>query len=361
MIQSTDSAVSGATSVIDCDVHNVVPSVEAIRPYLDEHWREFMDEAGFFGSEAVTDSYPPNAPTSALQEAVGSSGEPAGSKLELLRDQVLNTDNVELAILNCYYGVESLRNPDFAAAIASAVNDWQVAEWLEKDERLRASLVIVPHDMQSAVREIDRLGGHPGFTQVFLPARSYQPYGNRGYYPLYESAVSRDLAIGIHFGGMPGNPPTPSGWPTYYVEEYVGMTQIFQSQVTSLIVEGVFEKFPDLRVALVESGFTWLPSLMWRLDKEWKGIRREAPWMKQLPSTYIREHMRATLQPLDSPPDMDQLLEVFHQIGSEEFLMYASDYPHDRSEQERDSFLKELSAESRQKIMADNARNFYRL
>src|SRR3712207_9568411 len=62
-------------------------------------------------------------------------------------------------------------------------------------------------------------------------------YGNRRYYPVYEAALRHDLAVGIHFGGNPGNPPTAVGWPSFYIEEYVGMSHIFQSQVISLITE----------------------------------------------------------------------------------------------------------------------------
>ena len=57
----------------------------------------------------------------------------------------------------------------------------------------------------------------------------------------------------------------------------------------------------DLPIVLVESGFTWLPPLMWRLDKNWKGLRREVPWVDRLPSEMIRESLRLTAQPLDAP------------------------------------------------------------
>ena len=106
------------------------------------------------------------------------------------------------------------------------------------------------------------------------------------------------------------------------------MAQVFQSQMLNLIVEGVFDRFPTLRVALIEGGLTWLPSLMWRIDKDWKGLRREVPWNTQLPSEYVREHMRFTLQPLDAPPDPHLLQMLIEQLGSDELLMFSTDYPH---------------------------------
>ena len=69
------------------------------------------------------------------------------------------------------------------------------------------------------------------------------------------------------------------------------MSQVFQAQVLSLVSEGVFDLFPSLRVALIEAGFTWMPSLMWRFDKEWRGLRHLTPWVKRLPSViYPRTH-----------------------------------------------------------------------
>jgi predicted TIM-barrel fold metal-dependent hydrolase len=245
--------------------------------------------------------------------------------------------------------------------MASAVNEWQIAEWLEKEPRLRASLVVPSHYPEMAAREIDRLGDHPSFVQVFLPVRSALPYGNRRYWPIYEAAVRHNLVIGLHFGGSPGNPPTPAGWPSYYIEEYVGMSQIFQSQVISLIAEGVFDQFPALRIAFLEGGFTWLPSLMWRMDKEWKGLRREIPWVKRLPSEYIRQHLHLTLQPIDAPPDPRHLRQIIEQLGSDDMLMFSTDYPHWHFDSPKEALPEELPPALERKIMAENARAFYRL
>jgi predicted TIM-barrel fold metal-dependent hydrolase len=345
--------------IIDCDLHNTVPSAEALFPYLSAHWREYISQSAFKGP--VDTAYPAGAPTSARPGTIPPDGGPPGSSLVTLQAQVLDVWKVEFGILNCAYAVESLHNPDAATIMASAVNQWQIAEWLQKEPRLRASLVVPSHYPELAAREIERLGDHPGFVQVFLPVRSAAPYGNRRYWPIYEAAVRHNLVIGLHFGGSPGNPPTPAGWPSYYIEEYVGMSQIFQSQVISLIAEGVFDQFPALRVALIEGGFTWLPSLMWRMDKEWKGLRREIPWVKRLPSEYIREHVSLTLQPLDSPPDSYHLRQIMEQLESDDMLMFSTDYPHWHFNSSEEALPVELAPEVERKIMAENARAFYRL
>src|SRR5262249_4112463 len=185
-------------------------------------------------------------------------------------------------------------------------------------------------------------------------------YGKGEFDPLLEAICENELVLGIHFGGFTGNATTSVGWPTYYFEEYVGMATSFQVQVLSLIAEGAFERHPSLRVALVEGGWTWLPPAFWRMDKEWKGLRRETPWVSELPSTYVRRHMRATLPPIDAPPDRTLIRQTLDQIGSDELLMYASDYPHE-SGSASDVYLELFDPALRECVLGANAASFYRL
>jgi uncharacterized protein len=125
-------------------------------------------------------------------------------------------------------------------------------------------------------------------------------------------------------------------------------------------------------VTLLESGVTWLPSWMWRIDKEWKGLRREIPWSRRLPSETIREHMRLTLPPVDAPADPGQTQEILAALGSDDLLLYSSDYPHQhtapgagRALAGQHSPVEEalglvLPLPLVRKIMAGNARAWYR-
>jgi uncharacterized protein len=345
-------AMAPGQAVIDCDIHTATPNADALFPYLSEHWREYIRTSAFKG--AVDTAYPPNAPTTRGPGRNGS------VDLEAVRRDVLEPWSVEYGILNCSYAVDSLHNPDTAAAMAAAVNDWLVAEWLDKEPRLRASMVVPTRVPEMGAREIDRLGAHPGFVQVLLPVRSEAPYGHRRYLPIFEAANRHNLVVSLQFGGAPGNPPTGSGWPSYYIEEYVGMAQVFQTQVLNLVVEGVFDRFPNLRLALIEGGWTWLPSLMWRIDKDWKGLRREVPWNTQVPSEYIRQRIRLSLQPIDGPSEPRQLLQLIEQMGSDELLMFSTDYPHWHFDTPAEAVPTGLPDTVRRKILYDNARAFYR-
>lgn len=346
-------------ALIDADIHNIVPATTALFPYLPDHWREHMTNTLFKGP--VDTAYPRKAPTTARPGSFAADKKPAGSNLDHLRSQILDPLNVEIGILNCTYEVESLHNPDAAVALARAVNDWQIKEWLDKETRLRASIVVPSQIPHLAAQEIDRVGDHPGFVQVFLPVRSQHLYGSRLFHPMWGAIARHDLVAGISFGGAPGTPPTPSGWPSYYFEEYAGMAQVFQSQLVSIVTEGIFDQFPTLRVAFLEAGFTWLPAFMWRFDKEWRNLRRLVPWVKRNPSAYVKEHVRFTIQPMDAPPDPRHLMQVVDQIGSDDLLLYSSDYPHLHDADPERILFSNLSPTLAQKIRRDNARAFYRL
>jgi uncharacterized protein len=351
-------AWSTTPPMIDADVHNDVPNVQALFPYLADYWIEHITNTLFKGP---TDQYyPPGSPVAARDGTRPGEGVPPGSSLDLLREQVLGA-SVDYAILNCLYAIDSLHNPDAAVALASAVNDWQIAEWLSKEPRLRASIVVPSQLPEQAAREIDRVANNRGFVQVLVPVRTQHTLGNRLFHPLWEAISRHDLVAGIHFGGTPGNPPTPSGWPSYFFEEYVGMAQVFATQLTSMVSEGVFDQFPSLRVVFLESGFTWLPAHMWRFDKEWRNLRRLVPWVKRAPSEYIRDHVRLTVQPLDAPPDPAALLQVIAQLGSDDMLLYASDYPHVHAGDVEGGLLRHLSPSLADKVRSENARAWYRL
>jgi len=343
---------------IDCDVHCTLPSATKLYPYLSEYWRDFMTDCGNPNLEPNT--YPPNTPLAARPGARAADKTPPGASFDLLKKLALDETGVRHAILNCLYGVQLVRNDPWAAAMASAVNQWLTHEWLDRDARLRAAIVVAPQNPQQAAAEIERCATDPRFVQVLMLVRGEVPLGRPFHWPIYEAAERHGLPVVIHAGGGMGNPPTPVGFPNTMLEDYVNMSEAFQSALISLVVEGVFTRFPKLKVVLAESGFTWLPALMWRFDKNWKGLRRDTPWVDRLPSEIIREHVCLTLQPTDAPPAAHRLLETIEHIGSDEMLLFSTDYPHWQYDDEGPLPVA-LPAELERKLLIDNPQRTYRL
>ncbi len=344
--------------LVDTDVHITPRSIASLFPYLPARWRDYIRESGIQSLES--DLYPSGSPLSAIPGSRPADG-PPGSDPALLRAQLLDPWGTKIAITHCIYGVDGIHNADWAVAMARAVNDWQHAEWLADEPRLRGSLVVAAQDPARAAAEIDRVGELPEFVQVLMPVRARVPLGSRTYWPIYEAAQRHGLAIGVYAGGTSGNPITPVGAPSYYLEEYVVLAQAFQAQLVSLVSEGVPVQFPDLRIVLIEAGFTWLPPLMWRFDKNWKGLRREVPWVDRLPSEIIRESVRLTAQPLDEPDEPERLLEVIDRLGSDRILMFSTDYPHHQFDHPARAAPIGLSAEAMTGFLGRNALDAYRL
>ncbi len=293
---STRVASRQQMSIIDCDIHNAVNGLADLFPYLSARWRRHAETIGMRGRFALAEglAYPRNSPLACRADSWPEHGRP-GSSLELMRRQHLDALGIEVGVLNCLFPIGPQLHHEWAAALAQAVNDWQVVEWLEKEPRLRASMLIPYEYPGLAVHEIRRAArAHPGFAQVLILARTREPPGRPHYWPLYEVASEVGLPVALHFGVLGGNAVTSCGWPSFYLEEHTGMAQAFQAQLTSMVLEGVFERFPQLTLALVEGGFGWMPSLMWRMDQHWKRLREETPHLCRAPSEYVKEHVALT-------------------------------------------------------------------
>ena len=247
----------------------------------------------------------------------------------MIRRQALDPFGSRFAICNVLHGAVALFNEDMAMALCSAINDWVAKELLDREPRLRASILVPVHNPERAVAEIERVAADTRFVQVLLFAMGDMLLGRRPYWPIYAAAAKHGLAIGIHAGSTYRHAPMASGWSAHRVEDYVAQSAAFESQLLSFLAEGVFQQFPSLRLVLSESGFTWLPSLLWRTSKSWRGMRAEVPWIDRSPAEIIREHVRVTLQPVDSPPgDTMTLLRTLEHIGSDRMLLFSTDYPH---------------------------------
>jgi predicted TIM-barrel fold metal-dependent hydrolase len=341
--------------IIDCDVHHARKNSLELPEYLPEPWRsevlkygERKLAAGILQQEGGMrwDAAPPE-------------GGSAGSSVEHMQRQLLDRYNIRYAILTgTGHHITGVPDPDYAAAICSAHNDYTIDQWLSKDKRLKSVIWAAHQDPLLAAREIERLGDHPDMVMAWFSSTSRIPFGQRYYYPIYEAAERKGLPIGIHPGQahamMAQYASTAAGVAKTYLEWHTCVPQAYMAHLVSLIYEGVFELFPKLKFVFVEGGFSWLPHLLWRMDSHFKGLRQQAPMLRRLPSEYVADHLRLTTQPMDEPKKEEQLLQLFDMFDAENILMYASDYPHWDFE-EPSVLPRKLSETARRKIEHDNA------
>jgi predicted TIM-barrel fold metal-dependent hydrolase len=253
--------------------------------------------------------------------------------------------------------------PDFAAAVISAVNDVIAEEWLPLNSRFLTSMAVYPHLPEMAVAEIHRLGAHPQIVQVQLPSGSRIPWGQRLFHPIFEAACEYDLAIAIHPGsegvGLSG-PPNAAGYPTSYFEWHTTLVNSYIAHLTSMLAEGVFARFPKLKFVMVEGGISWLPPILWRMDKNWKALHSTIPWLNELPSEIAARHVRLSTQPLEEPANPDHFHAMLEMFPAEQMLMFSSDYPHWDGDAP-DFAVRQFPERMRPRIMGQTAAELYGL
>jgi predicted TIM-barrel fold metal-dependent hydrolase len=325
--------------------------VDELLPYLSPYWARYVRSSGFQG--------PPNhlpwyrAPAR-LRAEWQIEGAVQGSDPKKAAADLFDGLGVSAALLcNPSMHVSSMRGAfELAAAIGTAYNDYSIEHWLDKDPRFFGSVYVVAHHPEEAAREIDRVGAHPQIVQVFLPVVSDRQYGQRQYWPIYEAAVRNDLVIGMHHGQ---DVTGVLGYPNYFSEWHTTvLPAAMAAQIASMLFNGVFDRFPTLKVCCLEAGFSWMPSLMSRADHQRLQFREEIPWVKRKPSEHLRQHVRLATQPMEhfSGSEFMKLVDLF---GSEDMLMFSSDYPHYDSDSPARALPAGLPQGLRQKIMRDNA------
>jgi predicted TIM-barrel fold metal-dependent hydrolase len=377
--------------IIDSDVHHNPRSEDDFIRHLDPNWRDYVLRGGSL-DQAPGDANRPIGATNGFAARAGRlklgvpfpfqhprggvnkrletfppNGGPPASDYETLRLQLLEPFRIECAIL-AFDGIASYAanpNPYFADALVRAINDWILEDWLSiPDQRLAAAIFVPTHIPETGVEEIRRLAKHPRVVEARLPWNGLaKPYGHPNYHPIYAAAADHGLVVSMHINGAEGFMNVAhlnaGGYAGNYLDYHTLAAQSTFNHVASFITHGAFEKFPDLKVLLVETGTTWIPWLLWTLDSQYKALRRESSWVKKLPSEYFREHFRVTTQPLEVPDDPQQMVDLFEAFGGmEDLLCYSSDYPHWDSDDPR-FIASKFPAHWHHKVFYENAHRLY--
>jgi predicted TIM-barrel fold metal-dependent hydrolase len=355
--------------VVDVDVHHRPKSDAEVVAYLPKRWQEYVNA----NPRMAFPLYPPPPTGGSVlgggfgmqADLIPPDGSAPGSDYRFMCEQLLDPGNYHKAVLTFYNGDWGGHlNTYFTRELHRAFNSWNLDTWLSIDDDRLMSVVALPSaEPEEAAKEIRRVGGHPKIVSALIGTNALgRPLGDPAYHPIYQAASEMGLSVAVHPSviARPGPMMLGVGGGKTMAEDVNGFAQQGMHYLTSLIVNGVFEKYSNLHFVIKEFGFTWVPGVMWKLDEHYDLLRLESPWIKRLPSEYIREHVRFSTQPIeesaDRPDAMAELLRSFD--GMEDLLVFSSDYPHPTMDEARFA-ERTLPAEWLPKVMCENACELY--
>ncbi|WP_227015848.1 amidohydrolase family protein [Haloarcula sp. JP-L23] len=347
-------------TVVDVDAH-FLESFENIAEYMDEPWRTRLKESGWgeIGAKQNATSYFPT--TTGDRMAYGRIEREHSS----YPDDPAETDEISTAMEEIGIDVQLQISHLLLPANAARADDQRVTQFMEAyvkyvrehildPEAGIYGLVPVPfHDVDAAVELLKETEDDEGFIGAcMIAAGARPPLGNRKYDRIYETGVELEYPFIFHTGGagLDGY----DGFQSFVETHSLGFLASNQAQLTSLVMEGIPEKFPDLDIIFMESGVTYVPALMTRLDEEYLKRPEETPLLEKKPSEYIQNIYFGT-QPIEKNADPEYLEKCIDMIGTDQ-IMYASDYPHwDYDRPTTITGLPFLSDEEKSKILGGNA------
>src|SRR6185295_17898538 len=332
-------------SIIDSDGH-VRESLSGMREFLEPRWQR-------------RNLFPNDAWDRDLRGKLG-------AKPEGARDQIaaMSEDGIDLMVLYPTAGLHigALHELDFATAITRAYNDWMFHFCKTDPQRLKFVALLAAQDPKAAAEELTRAvtdrGAVAGVLPTFIPQRP--DFGDSWYDPIYAAAEQLGVGLGFHtgtsadsLGGQRFRKFISAHTIDHPAEQMMAMI--------ATIVGGVFERFPKLNIAYLESGIGWVPYMMDRLDEEVeKRGADEAPYLTQPPSAYVKSgriYFGVECEEKTIPDAM--------RWGLEDTILYSSDYPHwDGDWPHTVKGIRkriDLSDDIKQKMMHDNVARFYKL
>jgi uncharacterized protein len=272
-------------------------------------------------------------------------------------------------------------SPDWAVAACQAYNNWLYDRFLSVNNRMHGVALIPIQDVDSAVKELRRAVKELGMVGAMLPSNGEGMAGHLGsriYWPIYEEAEKLQCALAVHGGchhqlGM-------DSFASFFPVRALGHPFGIMIQLAGMLFHGVFERFPDLRVAFLEAGATWVPFFMDRIDRSYEGLSSPehlqvdlqgkvlvGPEPDENASDYFRRQIRDGRIYVGFDCDDVGLGYAVQRAGREAFL-FASDYPHEAINAETclreiNELLerRDLSSADKEAALSANALKLYRL
>jgi uncharacterized protein len=250
--------------------------------------------------------------------------------------------------------------PEYEVELGRAYNRWLVRDVLAASPRIRTMAYLPISDPEASVRVIEEFAEAPGVLGFMVTAVRYQPIHQNRFMKVFAALNERRLPLAFHTGPNWTDRPFEQ-LNRFMAAHALGFPFYAMIQLTNVVLNGLPERFPDVRFIYMEAGQAWVPFLIARLDNEYRLRSSEAPLLKRLPSDYIRD-MFFTTQPFERLDNPAHIQAIFELMDGENQLLYSSDYPHQDFDLPAMIWdLPFLTEEAKRKILGGNAMRLFNL
>jgi predicted TIM-barrel fold metal-dependent hydrolase len=228
--------------------------------------------------------------------------------------------------------------------------------------RLKSMIVASAHAVDDAVREIRQWGNSKWAVAVMPLLGKDMPVDHPDLEPIWQAAVEHDLPVVHH--SFTWNPPYFPGYQDLWDNIFLGRLASHpwgaMRFMAAFIGAGIMDRYPTLRMGVLECGFGWLPFWARRMDEQASYVGGTAP-LKQRPSDYLTSGRFFCSIEMHEGEDM---FDVVTRFLGDDVLMYASDYPHSEchfpDSVEHVLSWSSLKPETMHKLLWGNAVRFYK-
>jgi len=260
---------------------------------------------------------------------------------------------------------------DYAIATCAAYNNWLHEAYVQRSPRFKGMALIPLQEPAAAVDELYRVVEKLGFAGAMLPTNGLKaPLGSKEYWSIFEAADKLGCALAVHGGSHINFGMDKIN--VFAVAHAIGHPLGMMINLGSLVFNRVFERYPRVRIAFLESGTAWLLLCLERFDGSYKNFqpldhRGEILVLKdRKPSEYIVDLIKADRIYLGCEGDELMIVETMKLVGNRPFL-YSSDFTHEVNADTCNEHIAEvyasnkLTQDDKDAILWRNAERFYRV
>lgn len=338
-------------TVVDTDVHlSISTLLPRVAEYMDEPYSRFIDPKTAY-APVPSPGWPKHMGGKRKFDLVSVE---TGEDIDLLCAEL----GVDVPIINTIAPVDAVFKTDVALELMRASNDLLAEEVLTHDDAFRGLVTIGARDPDAAVAEIERWADHDQVVgaYIMMGQGDQKPLGDPRYDEMWAAMEDAGLTPVLHVSNFYRQAGVLMDLENVFSTHALSTQWSAMLTVTSLIANGVPEKFPGLDFVVLEASLAWIPGTMAKLNREYGQWTQEVPLLEKTPEAYLRDRFYFGSQPIGEMADSRHMQQLLEMVGADS-IVFATDYPHYDFDHPSalTNFLQGFDDDEQERILAGNA------